>query len=330
MRSSAGATRRRRGWRGLLRGSEEYHLSGGSSSSCASNFATRLIQKENTMKGSKKILNLLSVGLDSELARKAVAAGYTLTKLRRASRSELAQHFGDRELDLISEAIKRKRIPEHTLQRLIEECDLKCCLCWNYREEPPIIIHHIEEHSKTADDSYDNLVILCLNHHAKAHSKWEISRHPWPPELIRTKKREWIEAVAGFKAGRRPAPGSEVADVHQEQRLREKQKKRNALCDFLANDAVSLGGLVVWALWGINVASIPVLAKRLDELIRKTQFMEMIFITDREARKAFARMGELGRLTWEQRITEERFEQFREYKEKLENVLVSLEEELLG
>jgi len=52
-------------------------------------------------------------------------------------------------------------------------------------------------------------VILCLNDHAVAHSKWEISRHPLPAELIRSKKREWVEALADFKAGHRPAPGDE-------------------------------------------------------------------------------------------------------------------------
>jgi hypothetical protein len=171
------------------------------------------------MKDSKKVLNLLGVGLNSELAQKAVAAGYTLTKLRRAPKSELAQHFDDKELDLISEAVKRKRIPANILQRLIEECSWKCCVCWKHREEPPVIIHHIEEHSKTRDDSYDNLVVLCLNHHGLAHSKWEISRHPLPPELIRTQKREWIEALADFKAGRRPAPGDERCRNHQPPRF---------------------------------------------------------------------------------------------------------------
>jgi hypothetical protein len=72
-----------------------------------------------------------------------------------------------------------------------------------------VIIHHIEEHSKTHDDSYDNLVILCLNDHAVTHSKWEIYQHPLPPELIRSKKKEWVKALSDFKAGRRPAPVDE-------------------------------------------------------------------------------------------------------------------------
>lgn len=165
------------------------------------------------MSHSKKILNLLGAGLNSELAQKVVAADFSLTKLREAPKQELIQHFDDHEVELIWKVVRRKPIPPDTLQRLVEECSWKCCVCWNYQEDSPIIIHHIEEHSKTGDDSYDNLVILCLNHHAMAHSKWEISRHPLPSERIRTLKREWIEALAEFKAGLRPAPGREGTDT---------------------------------------------------------------------------------------------------------------------
>lgn len=82
-------------------------------------------------------------------------------------------------------------------------------MCWNFRKESPIIIHHIEEHAKTHDDSYENLALLCLEHHAIAHSKWLISQHPCPPDLIRSRKAQWIRAVADFKSGLRPAPGTE-------------------------------------------------------------------------------------------------------------------------
>lgn len=156
-----------------------------------------------------RLSHFLAIGLDSGLAQKVAAAGYTLSRLRATSRSELARLFTKQEVELLWNATRRKAIPEDTLKRLVEECDWKCCLCWDFKKESPIIIHHIVEHSKTQDDSYDNLVILCLNHHAKAHSKWEISRTPWPTELIRHRKQKWVEAIADFKAGLRPAPGNE-------------------------------------------------------------------------------------------------------------------------
>lgn len=96
------------------------------------------------MSHSQKILNLLGVGLHSELAQKVVAAGFSLTKLRAVPKQELIQHFDGHEVELIWKVVKRKPIPPDTLQRLVEECGWKCCACWNYQEDPPIIIHHAE------------------------------------------------------------------------------------------------------------------------------------------------------------------------------------------
>jgi hypothetical protein len=158
---------------------------------------------------SKQIANLLAAGFSSDLAGKVVTSGYTLSRLKTVPRQELSRKFSSLEVNFIWEAVKRAPISEETVQRLVEECDWKCCICWDFRKESPVIIHHIEEHSKTRDDSYENLVILCLEHHAQAHSKWEISRSPCPPELIRQRKKEWIAALVDYKAGRRPAPGYE-------------------------------------------------------------------------------------------------------------------------
>lgn len=163
------------------------------------------------MKSNQKIKNLLRIGLDSQLAEKAVAAGYTLTRLRQANKSELTKHFSGENLEAVLDAIKRKAISKDVVQMLVEECDWKCCICRKFDEEGPVIIHHIVGHSVSQDDSYDNLVILCLNHHALAHSKWEISRHPLPPELLRIRKTEWIEAVKQYKSATQP--GANVSEA---------------------------------------------------------------------------------------------------------------------
>lgn len=157
----------------------------------------------------QRLINLMTAGLSSELAQKAVATGYTLSKLKTATKKELAQHFERWEVDKVYTASRRAPIPEETIQQLVVECDWKCCICWNFENERPVIIHHIIEHSKTRDDSYDNLVVLCLHHHGLAHSEWKISRHPLPPELIKQRKQAWIKAISEYKAGLRPAPGTE-------------------------------------------------------------------------------------------------------------------------
>ena len=160
------------------------------------------------------IQSLFASGLPSNICLKAAKLGYTLTKLKKFPKRDLSKDFGDYEIEQIRK-LARKPIEERVVDRLIKECDWKCCICWDIHSDSPVIIHHIEKHSKTQDDSYENLVILCLNHHGHAHSKWEISQHLLPPGLIRERKGEWIEAVSEFKDSTgRPGPATWQAVRH--------------------------------------------------------------------------------------------------------------------
>lgn len=161
------------------------------------------------MKDSGRLINFIAVGLDSKLAKKIVSKGYTLSKLKSAPKKDLSKDFEAWEVSSIIEATKRQPISLDIINRLVKEFDWKCCICWDISKEDPVIIHHIIEHSKTQDNSYENLILLCLNHHAIAHSSWQISRHPLPPELLKQRKEDWIKAVTDFKRGIRPAPGKE-------------------------------------------------------------------------------------------------------------------------
>lgn len=155
------------------------------------------------------IQNMLAAGLDSAVAEKAVKAGFTLTKLRGAAKKDLKTHFYPGEIDQISQRLQRKPIDDAVVLELVEKCDWSCCMCWDLDERNPIIIHHIVEHSKTADDSYPNLAVLCLNHHATAHTTSQISQPVLPPDMIRTRKAAFELAIVEFKAGKRAAPGRE-------------------------------------------------------------------------------------------------------------------------
>ena len=153
-----------------------------------------------------KLTDLLRLGIDTKLANKIISAGYS-SNIISAPERELSKHFESWEVSEIEKATKRKPLPKAITTRLLQESDFRCCICWDISKESPVIIHHIIEHSKTLDDSYDNLVVICLNHHALAHSKWEISRHPLPPERLKQTKLEWIQAISDFKRGLRSAPG---------------------------------------------------------------------------------------------------------------------------
>jgi tetratricopeptide (TPR) repeat protein len=160
-------------------------------------------------------VRLLAAGLSSDVSVKAVDQGFTLSKLRRATAAELSGHFSDEEIAFIKERLQRSKIAAPVVFRLLDESNGQCCICWNFSSDAPIIFHHIEEHSKSADDSYDNLAVLCLNHHGLAHTRSGLARLALPPEIIHERKRRWIEAVAAHRKGERVAPGSEIGLPHR-------------------------------------------------------------------------------------------------------------------
>jgi hypothetical protein len=161
------------------------------------------------MRRDKAISNMLGAGLNSDMAEHAVNAGYTLTDLRNATLNSLRAKLGFWLGEQIYETLKRTPITDDVISELVEHCDWSCCVCWNVDDRSPVILHHIEEHGKGGDDTYENLILLCLNHHATAHSRWDISRHPMPKEFLRERKRAFEAAIAAFKRGERAAPGRE-------------------------------------------------------------------------------------------------------------------------
>ncbi len=161
-------------------------------------------------KNERKIVKLMQYGLDSKLAQTLVNRGYGVSKLRDIKQAELAAILDDREQARnIKKAITRDPIPEDILQRLITECDWLCCFCWNVDKRLPVVVHHIKPYEKTQDNSYDNLVVLCPTDHALVHSKSDLTRSSHPPQLIKQKKSEFIEAIRLAKAGEQPFPGRE-------------------------------------------------------------------------------------------------------------------------
>jgi hypothetical protein len=162
------------------------------------------------MKSDERKLNkLMSYQIDTGIAKQLVDLGYSVSKLRNASISELQSHFEKEQAQQIKKALTRQPIPEDILIRLMDECDWKCCICWNIGKIDPVIVHHIIEHSKTQDNSYNNLVVLCLNHHADAHTQSTLSGERLPSDQIRIRKKDFIQAIAEWKLGKRPPPGEE-------------------------------------------------------------------------------------------------------------------------
>lgn len=147
--------------------------------------------------------------MPTDLARRVASFYGDWEQLFSADISLLTTQFSEAELASIDRAKTRREIPRDTVARLIAECELRCCLCWSIDSDSGVVIHHIRPHASAPDDRYENLVVLCTNHHSQVHTRWELARHPYPPELLLRRKADFVAAIAAFRAGTRSAPGRE-------------------------------------------------------------------------------------------------------------------------
>jgi hypothetical protein len=118
---------------------------------------------------------LLSRGLDSLTSARLRKAGWTLGKLQQCSDDKLIglgiPAFSIQKI----RAGDRSEIPVENLVQVLIANRFTCCICHDVTKG--IIVHHINEWADSHDHSTDNLAVLCLDHHDKAHSRSSISRN---------------------------------------------------------------------------------------------------------------------------------------------------------
>ncbi len=88
---------------------------------------------------------------------------------------------------------KRPPIPFNTLASVLIASRFTCCVCHDTGRS--VVVHHIEDWAKSRDHSCDNLAILCLEDHDKAHKSGGHTQN-LTPDLVRQAKRQWEEKVA--------------------------------------------------------------------------------------------------------------------------------------
>ena len=135
---------------------------------------------------------LIARGLDSRLAASIVERGTTFGELKRKSDKQLKQLGLSVDLVKTIRAEKRPPIPIETVVRLLYESRSTCCVC--RRLDAPVVIHHIVEWEKSHNHDECNLVVLCPNDHAQAHSHSSLSQN-LTPTLLRRLKAEWVKTV---------------------------------------------------------------------------------------------------------------------------------------
>jgi len=86
---------------------------------------------------------------------------------------------------------KMGEIPKHIADKVLVESRHQCCIC----EGTEVQVHHIipQEEGGTSDE--ENLIVLCLNCHSRAHRKGGLGRRITPKQL-KEYKRRWISKVS--------------------------------------------------------------------------------------------------------------------------------------
>jgi hypothetical protein len=138
---------------------------------------------------------LLARGFDSKLADILTENGYTVTNLKSKDLETLLRLGIPEEIALNLTRESRPPIPENIVIELLYESRMACCICRDTTKS--IVIHHIDEWHKSRDHSKDNLVVLCSDHHAEAHTKRELT-HTLQPHEIKRIRNKWLSDVASM------------------------------------------------------------------------------------------------------------------------------------
>jgi len=138
---------------------------------------------------------LLTYGVSSTLADKAVAAGLTTTKVRALSKADLMGKYGltGGESAELKKCVVRDPIDPQIADLLLERSNHLCCVCRGANRSG-VILHHIEEYERTQDNSYRNLAVLCPNDHDRAHRSAGLTLG-LTAEQIRKAKEKWEKLV---------------------------------------------------------------------------------------------------------------------------------------
>ncbi|WP_346237685.1 HNH endonuclease signature motif containing protein [Niabella insulamsoli] len=138
----------------------------------------------------------LNYGIDIELSNKLKSLGLPKTTFEKTSYKNLLDKYKltEDEIRQIKNAITRQPIEPEVIDALLNNSNYTCCACRGTKGDS-YIIHHIVEHSKTQDNTYNNLAVLCPTCHDLAHRKGPgLTMKLTPNQIVKAKKR-WEKFV---------------------------------------------------------------------------------------------------------------------------------------
>lgn len=147
--------------------------------------------------------NLLKYGIPMSLVEMLLEADLSVSTIRATSISNLVTRYGLTEVNAgyIKKCIARAGIDLAILDQLLLNNNFTCCCCLGTKGHS-VIVHHIEEHHTSQDNSYDNLAVLCPVCHDLAHSSRALTL-TISKSQVRQAKKSWEEACMHRRAGDR-------------------------------------------------------------------------------------------------------------------------------
>lgn len=141
----------------------------------------------------RSVAAMMQRGLDLGLARTLHGNGVTLGRLQQSDDESLGR-LGLGKLQVAAiRAGGRAVIPFANLARVLWANRFTCCVCRN--PALAVIVHHISPWAESHDHSDENLAVLCLEHHARAHRKGGLEQNLGARQL-REFKANWESEVS--------------------------------------------------------------------------------------------------------------------------------------
>jgi 5-methylcytosine-specific restriction endonuclease McrA len=154
------------------------------------------------------IKTYLQYGVPSDIAKYLGEKELPVTTFRATSVTNLESKYeiDPRIIQIVKPLITRQPIDEDVINKLLEESNFTCCCCKGVKSNS-YVIHHIEEYSKSQDNSYSNLVVLCPACHDLAHRGPGLTNVLTTEQILRNKEKwekqvEKINAEAAARSGK--------------------------------------------------------------------------------------------------------------------------------
>jgi hypothetical protein len=135
--------------------------------------------------------------------------------------------------------IMRTKIPRQIEVEILFRNNHTCCICRTPLKQ--VQIHHIN--GDTADNSFSNLAVLCLDCHGRVTGDEGLGRH-YSPEEVSLYKKDWENNIGRNTSEQRSSKGDKTLKLKLERPDYCKENKKNSRCELCANAFEQISNLV--------------------------------------------------------------------------------------